>query len=291
MPVMNDLAKTDCPRFLLRDKWVIYNLFDAFVEATLIRNRAIDFSIAPSMDSEKRIQFDVLGIKISDLLNLDIDFLKGGAKCLENEINVLSKISNLPNRDRYYLLFAHFNWLWSLGFSESAIKSTTCGKYGQNINIQNKSLAFVEGGLWSPQNATGRKPNDFVFMYDVFKRYMSASVRAGDIALAKHDLERICLDEYPDNSTPMANAILHYCNPNDHIHIFASDVKREILEDAQKQFAGEFELSSSIILSSSGKVDANTPLRIIDSEICRFFDSRNPADYDELMRKHFYKER
>lgn len=290
MPKMKDFLQSDFPRFKQQNKWVIYNLFDAFIDATLIRNRAIDFSVAPTMDSKREIHFDLMNIKFTDLLNLDISSLKVGNASLDNETNVLSKISALPNKSEYSLLFAHLNWLWSLGFSESAIKSTTCGSYGKNVGIVNcKSLAFVESGLWSPQNATGRKPNDFVFMYDVFKQYMNTSVRAGDVALAKKDLERIALAEFPKNSTPMANAFLHYCNPDEHIHIFASDVKRKILEDACAQ--QHFEFSSNAIRLSNGKIDSETSIAELDSEICHFFDSMNPADYDELMRKYFYKDR
>lgn len=287
MPKMKDFSKKNEPRFLLRDKWIIYSLFDAFVETTLIGNRAIDFSIAPTIDSERIIHFDTLKNKFSDLLNLEINLLRAGEKSFYNEKIILSKIADFANSYEYNLLFAHFNWLWSLGFNECAIKSTTCGTYGQNIGIKNeKSLAFVEGGLWSPRKAAGRKPNDFLFMFEIFKQYMNASARAGDIHLAKRDLERITLEKYRFNSTPMANAILHYCNPNEHIHIFASDVKRQILEEAQENF----ELDSSIIISN-GKIDNGTLLKDIDSEICRFFDSISPANYDELMRKYFYKDR
>ena len=63
-------------------------------------------------------------------------------------------------------------------------------------------------------------------MIDVFQAYFQQQMLPINVQQAKAELEKIVLNAYPSNPTPMANALLHYCNPDRHIHIFASEINQ-----------------------------------------------------------------
>lgn len=263
-------------RFKMQGNEIIYALFDAFVEITLIRNQAIDFSIAPCIEHTECCKFDSLQNKFTDLLNLvDLQSLYKDNKSLLAQDDIKKWITNKKNLgqgvDDYNLLLAHLHWLWSLGID----MPTTCGGYATD----GESFAFTKGGLWSAETASSRKPSDFKFMIDVFKNYFNQQMRPMTIEQAKFELERIVLQLYTSNSTPMANAFLHYCDPNKHIHIFASEVKQKIIEDAVK---------NKLFISN---IDYKTAsISDIDAEICRFYDSIERIDtYTAMMEQYFYK--
>lgn len=274
------LRSQNQPRFYNRGNEFIYALFNAFIEATLIKNRAVDFDISPSIASENHCEFDTLQKKFVDLLNLsDLPNLYKSSISLLSQDDTISYLTNKKNNgqnvDDCNLLFAHLHWLWSLGITIQ----TTCGVYA-NSKI-NESAAFAKGGLWSADNAMVRKPNDFKFMIDVFQAYFLQQMRPMNIEQAKKELEKIVLNAYPCNPTPMANALLHYCDPNKHIHIFASEIKKRIIIDAPSITKGTY---NSIIDVNNASIDE------IDNEICNIYDSIVKIDsYDAIMRKYFYK--
>lgn len=277
---ISDIRSQKLPRFYIRGNEIIYALADAFIEATLIKNRAVDFDISPRIASENHCVFDTLQKKFVDLLNLsDLPNLYKNGNGLFSQDDTLDylnqKKNNGQNVDDYYLLLAHLHWLWSLGIT----MQTTCGKYG---NLQKEmSVAFPKGGLWSADNAMARKPNDFKFMIDVFQAYFQQQMLPINIQQAKAELEKIVLNAYPSNPTPMANALLHYCNPDRHIHIFASEIKKRIVRDAPSLTKGTFTSSIDVDKASIDE---------IDDEICRIYDSIAKIDsYDVMMRKYFYK--
>ena len=277
------------PRFRIKGKDVLYGLVDAFFKATLIENRAIDFNVPPCISDQWVVKFDTLFKKFTDLLHLNnwnALYKNSISFVAENDLNArLQKMQkNGQNMEDYCLMLSHLHWLRSLGITDL---SSSCGIYGQKINIIEKPYLFgMEWGAWSANTAASRKSNDLKFMMDVFAEFYNKPARPYTLDEVKAELEKIVVALYVDNSTPMANALLHYCNPDKHIHIFATDVKIQILKEAQQKF----DFCPHIDIAS-----ASTAKRIdeIDEEICRFYDLIKQVDsgYDQIMRTYFYKDR
>lgn len=301
MPLFGDTRNGK--RFEQKDKSLIYRLFDAFVESALVNDSAIDFNTNVSIDSNQHYHFKNGKQKFSSFLAFsNSKALKNSTatsflstKALEKEIN--NKVNGrytCRHRSDLNNLFAHLNWLWSLEIWQENAQETTCGVFGENMNppIQENSAAFPKDGLWSAGMGRIQKSRDFYWLCKLFGDYFNQNAIAGDVEMAKRDLERICLSYNNKNPCAMENAILHFCNPNEHIHIFVPQIKRRILSDV----INGIKMKNGRLFRLNFQFDKNdlknkkVSVKDMDSGICRIYDELPDVDtYDAIMHKYFYK--
>lgn len=202
------------PRFKNFDSEIVYKLFDAFVQTTLVDNKAIDFS-KPMVAGE----------------NGSLAFVPRE----ENFTNIINGMCQEPA-----LLSAHLNWLWTLGMTNS---NTTCGKENAAaLNIAENGDAFNgKIGLWKIRLIPSNKKKDLCFIESALKRFATWPNKPTHMTLseAKTYLAQIAFKVKNTLAADMRHGLLHLCDPDTYICLYTQSEKVEAVKLNENVLVGE----------------------------------------------------
>ena len=243
-------------RFMVEGKKSVYKLFDAFLQKTILEDRAIDFSKPAEVREDGSVDFagsercfsEIVGVKA------DPEYKQAMEDLLSGDVADLSEdmLADLN------LAAAHVHWLWSLGMDE---RKTCCGKFGKSIGLQENWMDNLEGykvndGLWKVKLAGLKK--ELLLVFSILHRFVTWAKKPefSTIEEVKAALVEFVFKSKKNCDAPVRNGLLHFCNPDKYIGIYSFEKKAELVEhyseflrDYRVSDYASFQLQDSIYYS------------------------------------------
>jgi len=260
----------NAPRFMKLDAKIVYDLFDAFIKATLLDNKAIDFSKPVIKNEDGSFEFACREENFADLVrgnartsmvkvpnkptlpkmpqkkddqsqaDYDREVAKFRIKEAEYPAKLAayeaSKATALQNKaadlQKNALLYAHLNWLWTLCNTNT---KTTCGADNLAVlGFEEEGDAFTgKMGLWKANATNMKKEMDLIC--NVLFRFVTLPERykslCPTVADIKNALTDICEKVMNKEKIAMRNGMLHLCNPDKFIHLYTVEEKVQAVSE------------------------------------------------------------
>lgn len=254
----------NAPRFMKLDAKIVYDLFDAFIKATLLDDKAIDFSKPVTKNEDGSYEFACCDEKFSELVhgNARISMVKVPNKPVapkmpkkkesQSQAEYDREVAKIRIKEAEYpaklaayetavaialekkeadlnknaLLYAHLNWLWTLCNTGS---KTTCGADNLKVlGFEEKGDAFSgKIGLWKANATNMKKEMDFIC--NVLFRFATLSDAIKKIFPTVMDIKQalveVCEKVMSREKISMRNGMLHLCDPNRYIHLYTVEEK------------------------------------------------------------------
>lgn len=235
------------PRFMKVDEKAVYTLFDAFVKATLLHDKVIDFGKPMVTAEDGSLEFVEREQNFSDLIRDDRRMVKPVKKAKKDDKE--ENAENAKKAEEFIkgksLLYAHIHWLWSLG---AANAKTSCGaEYLEGAGIEKEEGAAFTGktGLWKAP--AGGKFKDMDLICNVLYRYATTGPRVKALFTTvdeiKGALANLAGKALNTDKINMRNGLLHLCDPNSYVHLYTLDDKLQVVAehgDALKDFVDPY---------------------------------------------------
>lgn len=260
----------NAPRFMKLDAKIVYDLFDAFIKATLLDDKAIDFSKPVTKNEDGSYEFACRDEKFSDLVrgNARTSMVKIPNKPVvpkmpkkkesQSQAEYDREVAKIRIKEAEYpaklaayeaavaialekkeadlsknaLLYAHLNWLWTLCNTGS---KTTCGADNLKVlGFSEEGDAFTgKMGLWKANATNMKKEMDFIC--NVLFRFATvpdAYKRVfPTVADIKQALVNISEKVMNKEKNSMRNGMLHLCDPEKHIHLYTVEEKVQAIAE------------------------------------------------------------
>lgn len=301
---MENIEVIKSPRFLNTKAKIVYDLFDAFVKATLVEDKAIDFSKPVITREDGSLEFITRDEKFSDIISgeFKVQMVKAPhkpvkpskpkepkmpeapkkpaefkddeakAKYEEKVQEYQTRLGKYPERLKKYetakaafnpekyeaqmaeyqaelekynaqaaeadekrnallqtkgLLYAHVNWLWTLGMNNA---KTSCGQENlKALGIEKEEGAAFTGktGLWKASLGSSQKEQSFIcnvlFRYATFNPAIKSLYST--VAQVKENLVDIILKVKRSEKINARHGMLHLCDPNRFAAMYSTEEK------------------------------------------------------------------
>lgn len=260
----------NAPRFMKLDAKIVYDLFDAFIKATLLDDKAIDFSKPVTKNEDGSYEFVCRDEKFSDLVRgnartsmvkvpnkpavpkmpkkkesqSQAEYDKEVAKIRIKEAEYPAKLAAYEaavaialekkeaDLNKNALLYAHLNWLWTLCNTGS---KTTCGTDNLKVlGFEEEGDAFTgKIGLWKANATNMKKEMDFIC--NVLFRFATMSDAIKKIFPTVTDIKQALVEVSEKvmsrEKISMRNGMLHLCDPDRFIHLYTVEQKVMAIEE------------------------------------------------------------
>lgn len=258
------------PRFMKLDVKIVYDFFDVFIKATLLDDKAINFSKPVTKNEDGSYEFACRDEKFSDLVRgnartsmvkipnkpvvpkmpkkkesqSQAEYDREVAKIRIKEVEYQAKLAAYEaavaialekkeaDLNKNALLYAHLNWLWTLCNTGS---KTTCGADNLKVlGFEEEGDAFSgKIGLWKANATNMKKEMDFIC--NVLFRFatMSDAIKKifPTVADIKQALVEISEKVMSREKISMRNGMLHLCDPDRFIHLYTVEQKVMAIEE------------------------------------------------------------
>lgn len=228
MATVAEQKSKNTPRFMKLQCGKVYGLFDAFVRAVIMDDRAVDFAVDPEVLEDGSFKFAEREEKFSDIVRgiPSFDCFKESKKQTDGEKAAREKCVS-----ENLLLLAHLNWLWTLGMCNAA---TSCGKDAVNgLGLKDSGVAFTgKDGLWNAGLATTNKFNDLSLLWAVLKQTVTLAKRdfRSSLESVKAEIVLQCLKLRLESTASIRNGLLHFCDPDLYIHLYSAEDKANVVK-------------------------------------------------------------
>lgn len=333
---MENTEVTRAPRFKNLDNEVIYDLFDAFVKATLVDDRAIDFSKPVTVSEDGSRVFATRDEKFSDIISSDfkVQVVKAPRKPVKPSMPKKPKDSENHEKMRKYeaaramfsqekydaqmkeyqtqleryeaevaeavrkradllrskgLLYAHLNWLWTLGMNNA---KTSCGADNlKSLDIEKEEGDAFTGknGLWKASSGSMQKEQSFIC--NVLFRFATTNpaIKAmfNTVADVKQCLVDIVWKVKASEKINARHGLLHFCDPDNYSALYSTEEKVHVVDDHRGSLVGFMDpYNRCDVVNSLYYRDEKLGYRYptTDAQICYLVDE-NKVDVKNLGKK------
>lgn len=210
------MENNEVSRFVNTEAKVVYDLFDAFVKATLVDDKAIDFAKPVVKNEDGSYAFATRDEKFSDIIAKNYKMQKTDTLTVDQA-----------------LLYAHLNWLWTLGKNNA---KTTCGP--ENLKVlgieKEEGDAFTgKLGLWKASAGSSQK--ELAFICNVLYRFATTAPAVKALFPTVADVKNALVDLTARVKTAekigARHGLLHLCNPNEYMPIYSAEEKVQLVND------------------------------------------------------------
>lgn len=299
------------PRFMNTNAKVVYDLFDAFVQATLVNDKAIDFSKPVVIKEDGSLEFVTRDEKFSDIISGEFKFLvvKNPTKPTKprkpkedadlptyeaqmaeyqakmdvyNELAAAAEAKRQELLQEKGLLYAHLNWLWTLGMNNA---KTTCGADNlKALGIEKEDGAAFTGklGLWKASAAGMKK--ELSYICNVLFRFatISPEIKAYFPTLAdvKAALIDLIMKVRSSEKVNARHGLLHLCDPEKYAALYSAEEKIQMVQEHRGLLNGFVDLYNKCEISNhSYYKDEKLGYRFptTDAQVCFITDVLNPV--------------
>lgn len=289
---MENTEVTRAPRFMNTDAKVIYDLFDAFVKATLVDDRAIDFSKPVMVTEDGSLEFATRDEKFSDIISGDfnVQVVKAPRKPAKpSQAQMESYNAQVDEADAKRaallqskgLLYAHLNWLWTLGANNM---KTSCGADNlKALGIEKEEGAAFTGktGLWKASAGSSQK--ELSLICNVLFRFATTTPQIKALFTTVEEVKQCLVNlawkvkSYEKNNA--RHGLLHLCDPDNYIGLYSAEAKIQWINDShvsRKDFVDPYNKcdQANAIYYKDEKLGYRYPTT--DALICFIEDKKTP---------------